>query len=577
DWKFSQEDIQVGLVWGSQELQRTAQQVRKAENKIIQFEKLAAMQKFYHGVSWPEKEIDEAWRNLMLAQHHDCWIVPLAWSGRVANWMKDFDKSLNKLSPGQSDQLLNATHVNVVNTSGRSEKQFVSIPINESKVPGYIVRDDENRLTPSFITTDRDGNVNSIAFLADVPATRSVRYEIIRQTKKTVSTFSESVKRMTSEARERFTDTATASRLSNGDVILETNLYRLSIDKSGVIRSLYSKELKKEFVDLSSSRGFNTLQGYSWMHKKTLQSDHTIDSVSIIRYGKWRVAAIIYGKLWEHQFQQSITLTSQQRRIDMQVTIDWNEEEGIGDPYAQQNGQYNTKDLRKAFYVDTAKLNVSFPLQLQNQKIYKDAPFDVTESRLQNTFYNSWDSIKNNIIYRWVDVADSVSGYGLALFTDHTTSYSHGQYFPLSLTLAYSGSALWSNAYKLKGKTEVNYSLIPHKGLWHEAGIQREASFFNEPLLVRPGTVNETFRGKVVDLDSTDFELTSMQRAGDTTIIRIYNSEGDERLNTIILNEHFTSLQFVELDGRANEPQKISGGRIEISLPRFGIRTIRLW
>lgn len=261
----------------------------------------------------------------------------------------------------------------------------------------------------------------------------------------------------------------------------------------------------------------------------------------------------------------------------MNVTIDWKDGEGIGDPYAQKKGEYDPKDLRKAFYVDTAKLNVSFPLQLQNQKVFKDAPFDVIESRLASTFYNSWDSIKNNIIYRWVDVVDSVSGFGLALITDHTTSYSHSQNFPLSLTLAYSGTALWSNAYKLEGRSSVNYSLIPHKGLWDEAEIQREAALFNEPLLVRPGSAVDKVLSSIVNLDSTGFELASMQQAGDTTVLRIYNPEGKVNPTTFSVNSRFMHFQFVELDGRTDEPKKISGNKVVITLPRHGVRTIRLW
>lgn len=33
DWHFSQEDIRVNLMWGSQVLQRIAQEVRTSENK----------------------------------------------------------------------------------------------------------------------------------------------------------------------------------------------------------------------------------------------------------------------------------------------------------------------------------------------------------------------------------------------------------------------------------------------------------------------------------------------------------------------------------------------------------------
>ena len=76
DWRFSQEDMLVSLVWGSQVMQKIAQQVRISENKIVMAEKIAALGKVYGNAPWPQQAIDEAWRTLMLSQHHDCWIVP---------------------------------------------------------------------------------------------------------------------------------------------------------------------------------------------------------------------------------------------------------------------------------------------------------------------------------------------------------------------------------------------------------------------------------------------------------------------------------------------------------------------
>jgi alpha-mannosidase len=43
NWRFSQEDVKPGLMWGAQVLQRIAQQSREAENRLIVAEKLAAM------------------------------------------------------------------------------------------------------------------------------------------------------------------------------------------------------------------------------------------------------------------------------------------------------------------------------------------------------------------------------------------------------------------------------------------------------------------------------------------------------------------------------------------------------
>ena len=43
NWYFSQEDIHVNLMWGSQVLQKIAQEVRASENRIVMAEKMSVM------------------------------------------------------------------------------------------------------------------------------------------------------------------------------------------------------------------------------------------------------------------------------------------------------------------------------------------------------------------------------------------------------------------------------------------------------------------------------------------------------------------------------------------------------
>jgi alpha-mannosidase len=91
-WKFTQEDVLVSLVWGSQILQRIAQEVRHSENSIVSAQKLAVIAKVDAGVNYPQADFDKAWRPLLLSQHHDCWIVPYngkpgdTWADKVIKW-----------------------------------------------------------------------------------------------------------------------------------------------------------------------------------------------------------------------------------------------------------------------------------------------------------------------------------------------------------------------------------------------------------------------------------------------------------------------------------------------------------
>ena len=93
DYKMPQEHVLPALVWGSQVMQRIGQQVRRAEHLLLEAERLSAMQYLLTGKHPDQPSLDEAWRTLMLAQHHDSWIVPYnrlnqqgTWADNIALW-----------------------------------------------------------------------------------------------------------------------------------------------------------------------------------------------------------------------------------------------------------------------------------------------------------------------------------------------------------------------------------------------------------------------------------------------------------------------------------------------------------
>jgi len=93
DYRFPQEDMHVSLMWGSQVMQRIAREVRRAENSLSTAEKMGAIANLSNGYLYKQGDMDEAWRTLMLAQHHDSWIVPYnglhgkgTWADHIHRW-----------------------------------------------------------------------------------------------------------------------------------------------------------------------------------------------------------------------------------------------------------------------------------------------------------------------------------------------------------------------------------------------------------------------------------------------------------------------------------------------------------
>lgn len=562
NWRLSQEDIQVSLVWGSQVLQRIAQQVRTSENKIIKAETIASLAKLYTGQTYPSDTIDAAWRTLLLSQHHDCWIVP--YNGRHGNTWADKVKGWTEYTNSKSDDIIhqsiqtltpdNATsnsNIVVYNTSGfeRDETVSVTLPTNA-----------DTSLFQQIITGSNGTKTGLLK--VKVPAMGYKIYNL-------------------SQLNNAAKNTAKAQLMIDGKYQLETDKYKLVIDplKGGAITSLVAKQLNnKEFVD-ADSKGLNTLRGNFFTEGGLMFSSTNKAEVNVIENGPLRVVVQIKNTIASCTYTQTVQLTQGDDKIDCNLHIDYPEYVRVGEDYKQESG-YDAIDLHKAFYNDTSKLIAVFPLALKGQKVYKDAPFDVTESKLSNTFYNRWDSIKNNIVLNWVDVTDNGGKYGFALLTDQTTSYVHGENFPLGLTVQYAGVGLWGRNYKTDSATNMHYAFIPHAGKWNAAALNRQTEVWNNTLTATITGEKDKAEKSLVDVTKTGWQITSLTYDNNDLLIRFYNSEGSDQQQEILFNCKADKVELVDLNNNVQQQLQadLSSNKIKIklSIPMFGIRTIRL-
>ncbi len=576
DWHFSQEDVLVSLVWGSQILQRLAQQVRAAENRVIMAEKLAALESFYTGAAWPEDRLDEAWRNLMLAQHHDCWIVPYnsragnTWADKVALWTaatKNVSDSIMRQATvalsGKPD-IQAATYIRVFNTLGarRSDLVSVALPADWPGAPVSVLSD-QGREVPAQIISQPGSR--ELLFQAEAPSLGYRTYQI----QKTAAAVA---------------GKAEASIQEDGTYKLETDLYRIVFDpaKGGVITSLQAKMLgNQDFVDAANARRFNEMRGFFHDDDAFHSSVETPATIRIVENGPVQASLEVSGKVGIHSFTQTIAVGQSQRRIDFSLRLNWIGNPGVGSPYGQK-ARWRQEENQRAFYDDRDKLLALFPVNLKAQKISKNAPFDVTESKLADTFFTTWDGIKNNVILHWMDVAEASGEHGLALLTDHTTSYIHGADHPPGLVLQYSGIGLWGQ-YRIKGPTSVRYALVPHTGRWDEGAIPSESARWNEPLVaVLANSSPSLDQGwkSMLDLTGTGWEVTALMVEGRSLFIRLFNAEGNGTSKQLRFDHHASQVALVELNGKVpslleTTPDATGKTVVNLAIPRFGVRTLR--
>ena len=570
DWHFTQEDVLPGLMWGAEVLQRLAQEVREAENKLIATEKLASLASLYRQIRWPVESIDEGWTKVLLSQHHDCWIVPYnrlqgeprTWAEQVTVWTNLANTNCNNVIE-QSMRMLTPvgdTGITVYNTLAfqRDEQVAVKIPTTWKNQMISIVTQDGMQIPSQMIINK--GNLYLTFIALAVPPMGFTSYRIVQNATETK-------------------ESPSVTQQEDGSYLLENDLYAITIDssKGGVIKSLKSKNLNgKEFVDVTNERSFNELRGYFFNEETFLSSTQSPAKIEVLEQGQIATKIAIHGKIGKHPFTQTIRLVQGEKRIDMTLKIDWEDVPGIG----ESNQTFRREESRKPFYDSRYKLLVHFPANMTSQQVYKNAPFDVCESRLENTFFNSWDQLKHNVILNWVDLYDKTTEHGMALFTDHTTSYAHGNDHPLALTVQYAGRGLWLRDYTITRPTEISYAILLHANTWTDSRIWSEGERINEPLLATLTNSDQNQSKSLLNIQDNAYELSSIVCKGNDLYVRFFNAQNDASNKSITFNLKADRVELVELNDEAKEIQRISQTdedvKIDLTIPQFGIRTIRL-
>lgn len=571
DYYLSQEDVLVNLMWGSQVLQKIGQEVREAENTIVIAEKLGTMACLENGYRYPQESMDEAWRTLMLAQHHDSWIVPYnrlnkqrTWAEEISLWTSntnDISGNIIRESIGSFDKQQTTAgdqgFIRIYNTLGVNRKEVANVLLPEEYTETDVaVYDVDDNTIPFF--TETEGRRIRLFFKADVPSFGYATYRIKRGAK----------------GETAVPDAAVFNR---DNCVLESDMYRIEFDasKGGTIKSLIAKKEKnKEYVLQNGAYSFGELRGYFYEEGRFRSSKESPARVTLLSENPLQSSIKIEGEIASHPFCQIVTITRGGKRIDFDLRIDWKHNVGIGE-YKQGA---NWRDNRRAFCDDRFKLNVLFPTDLQSPKLYKNAPFDVCESRLENTHFNTWDSIKHNVIFHWVDLSEPEGGEsGLALFSDHTSSYSYGEAFPLGLTAQYSGVGLWGWNYEITRPLTMKYAVLPHRGRWDEASVSTENSRWNEPLVCAYSPSLKMIDTSWIAMPGTGYELSSVQVSDDHILLRLYNAEGDGSLQKVLLGFPVLAADEVDLNGNVLESVAVrktaAGSEISVAMPRFGLKT----
>jgi alpha-mannosidase len=616
-WHFGIEDILVTLPWGDPTLQKVAQQVRSAENRLVTAEKIAAIAFVKKKIVWPEQDFRDAWDDVLLSQAHDAWITATTRQGRDA-WA--FRVASNTLNAQQTADQIITVAASALSTGAASKPE---IPLGAQSVrvinPLGFPRDDLAQVelatdpgTSDIQITDGAGNpvpgqlvitrqYLPLESLRDLSRTREIApgknvepvssagvnnaIVLFRAHAPAMGYASYLLTPTYQQKKETSPGKVSVTSQPDGTVLLQSDLYRLQLDpkRGGAITSLFAQQLGKEFCSPNSERLFNEYRGYFIEQQAWRSSTDNPAQIKIVENGPLRAIAEIEGQVGGVPCRTRITLVEGQRRIDFRVRFLFDKDTWIGDPWDIKPENRRTEQ-RRSQNDGRWKLQAFFPVAFDQNHLYKNAAFDVCRSQNVDTFFQRWDEIKHNIIVNWVDLVDAEESHGIALLSDHTTAYTHGPAHPLALVLGWAWEGgFWWGKHPLKGEQEISYAIVPHQGRWDQASIAQECSRYNEPFVTQlidghGSGADDTF--SLLTLKDPGIQVSTMLIEKGRLLVRLFNAESSQPEQVVSFGERPLRIEVVELDGRITEKLEVhsvarNSHQLMLRIPRFGLRVLR--
>lgn len=251
------------------------------------------------------------------------------------------------------------------------------------------------------------------------------------------------------------------------------------------------------------------------------------------------VVARTFGR---SRLTQTYVLRAGSPRLDVETEVDWRERETM--------------------------LKVAFPVDVHTAEVTREIQFgEYTTPTHTNT---SWDAARFEVCaLRWIDCSEP--GFGVSLLTDSHHGFDvarvadGGADRPVTtMRITLLRSALYPDPEQDQGHHRFVYSVMPHAGDRHAAGVSDQAALLNNTLrlLPAPPSVNRTpAAGGVVDgiadgasvVRSTNprVVIAAVKAADDDSgdiVVRCHESEGRRARTTLVLAA--PAVEVDDVDGR---------------------------
>lgn len=504
---------------------------RKLELLIREVEFLYSM---LPNVAWPAAELDAVWKTILLNQFHD--IIPGSSINRVYveahEQYRQAEETLLALRD-QADRHYNER----TSTNGMRDPHIVMNPLSWQRdtmvtIPG------ENRILWSDATGKRLESQRVAEGVLVELAVPSFGHNVMQVA---LGQPSPPGKEMPVQRNDR----------------LENDLLRIDFAKSGEIRRIYDKEIRRDV--LVRGERANVFKLYedlplayeAWdidaFYMEKAPTSPELESSELIEEGPIRATIVQRWKGENFSLTQKISLRRDNRIIEFETEVDWHE---------------NQKMLR-----------VDFPVNVHAEQAHYEIQFGhVARPTHANT---SWDMARfESVAHKWADL--SQPNYGVALLND--CKYGH-QIWGNTISLNLLRSPSRPDPEADRHLHSFRYALYPHPGNHVTAEVVNRAYEFNVPARVYKATAKtgqSSPFNSFLTCSALNVIVDTIKRAedGNGTIIRLYEAWGIDSETVLALHAEFDEILEVDLMEQELQPLKSTRQGLTLDFTPFEIKTL---
>ncbi len=420
EFRTGPNDFATRMPWGycGNEIWNTS---RRAEVSVLTAERLAALELLAGGEN-RERELRNAWRNLLVAQHHDIQICGLLDEARkYLPESLDASEQVAGLSLFYFAGRMNGGpqgQITVFNPHSWPRREWIGVDVSDATKPGLALAVRRNgKSAPSLMVAD-DAGPARMALLAEAPPLGFAAYELRGGRGSSGS----------GEMRVR-------------DLEIRTGLLSIALHPEGGIQSISDRAgrlLIKRALLAGRIEGKPEESKGEWQVK---------------RYGPFAKAVEI-GRVGGIPYRLELAAQADSARIDLRVKFQFSGERiGVLSE--------NKRDARSAFIHEDKLRFKMFPAAGAGAVGIRDLPFVIAESGERYLEGNYWTALSDGQT-------------GVAVFNRGNMGSVREADESFSVPLAHAMFYIW-NTRMLHGEYEYELALYPFAGDWRAAGLHRRA------------------------------------------------------------------------------------------------------